>query len=49
MAASNPPEIAAVIVDVPLFPCTTETEPGEAERLKLGLAAAVTVRDTEVV
>ncbi len=28
---------ALVIVDVPLLPCTTETEVGEAERLKLGV------------
>ena len=26
-----------MIVEVPLLPCTTETEPGEADRLKLGL------------
>jgi hypothetical protein len=36
-AASNPPETAEVIVDVPLPPCTTETEAGEAESVKLGL------------
>jgi len=36
IAALNPPDMDAVIVDVPLFPCTTETEPGEAERLKFG-------------
>lgn len=36
-AASNPPEIAVVIVDVPLLPCTTETEVGEAEIVKLGV------------
>jgi hypothetical protein len=36
IAELNPPDTEAVIVDVPLFPCTTETEPGEAERLKLG-------------
>jgi len=36
IAALNAPDMDAVIVEVPLFPCTTETEPGEAERLKLG-------------
>ena len=36
IAALNPPDMEAVIVDVPLFPRTTETEPGEAERLKFG-------------
>ena len=36
IAASNPPDMEAVIVDVPLFPCTTETEPGEEERLRFG-------------
>ena len=36
IAASKPPEIAVVIVDVPLLPCTTETEAGEAEMVKLG-------------
>lgn len=37
MAASKPPETAVVIVDVPLLPCTTETEVGEAEMVKLGV------------
>ncbi len=36
-----------VIVDEPLLPCTTETEVGEAEIVKLG--AAVTVSETVVV
>ena len=36
IAESNPPETAVVIVDVPLLPCTTETEAGEAETVKLG-------------
>ena len=35
-AASKPPEMAVVIVDVPLLPCTTETAVGEAEMVKLG-------------
>ena len=34
---SKPPEMLLVIVDVPLPPCTTETEVGEAERVKLGV------------
>lgn len=36
-AELKPPETELVIVEVPLLPCTTETEPGEADRLKLGL------------
>lgn len=36
IAELNPPETAVVIVDVPLLPCTTETEVGEAEMVKLG-------------
>lgn len=49
IAELNPPEMAVVIVDVPLLPCTTETDVGEAEMVKLGLAVAVTVSETEVV
>ena len=37
IAESKPPETAVVIVDVPLLPCTTETEVGEAEMVKLGV------------
>lgn len=37
MAASKPPETEVVTVDVPLLPCTTETEVGEAEMVKLGV------------
>jgi hypothetical protein len=37
------------MVEVPLLPCTTETEVGEAEIVKLGLAVAVTVNETVVV
>ncbi len=48
-AESKPPETVVVIVDVPLLPCTTETEVGEAEIVKLGLAVAVTVSETLVV
>jgi hypothetical protein len=36
IAESKPPEITVVIVEVPLLPCTTETEVGEAEMVKLG-------------
>ena len=49
IAELKPPETMVVIVDVPLLPCTTETEVGEAEMVKLGLATAVTVRETLVV
>jgi hypothetical protein len=35
---SKPPETAVVIVDVPLVPCTTETEVGAAEMEKVGFA-----------
>lgn len=37
MAELKPPETAVVIVEVPLLPWTTETDPGEAEMVKLGL------------
>lgn len=36
IAESKPPETAVVIVDAPLLPCTTETEAGEAEIVKVG-------------
>ena len=36
IAASKPPETAVLIVEVPLLPCTTETEVGEAEIVKFG-------------
>ena len=49
IAELKPPETAVVIVDVPLLPSTTETEVGEAEMVKAGLAVAVTVSETEVV
>jgi hypothetical protein len=44
IALLKPPLTAVVMVEVPWFPCTTLTEPGDAEMLKLG--AAVTVRVT---
>lgn len=37
IAESNPPNTAVVIVDEPLPPCATDTEPGEAEMVKLGV------------
>ncbi len=36
-AALNPFDTVVVIVDAPLPPCTTETEPGDAEIAKLGV------------
>jgi len=49
IAESKPPETVVEIVDVPLLPSSTETEVGEAEMLKLGLATVVTVSETVVV
>jgi len=37
IAESNPPETAVVMVEVPLLPCTTETEVGEADMVKAGV------------
>jgi hypothetical protein len=48
IAELNPPETVVVIVDVPLLPGATETEVGEAEMVKLGVAEAVTVSVTVV-
>jgi len=42
IAESKPFTTVLVIVDVPVLPCTTETELGEAERLKLGVVDAPT-------
>ena len=36
-AELNPPEIAVVIVDVPLLPAATETAAGDAEIVKAGV------------
>src|ERR1700690_2103220 len=44
IAELKPPATAVVMVEVPLLPCTTDTEDGEAVMLKLG--AAVTGRET---
>jgi hypothetical protein len=38
MAELKPPLTVVVIVDCPELPCATETEPGDAEMLKLGAA-----------
>jgi hypothetical protein len=48
IAELKPPETAVVIFDVPLLPCTTDTEVGAAEMVKLGPAVAVTVSETVV-
>jgi hypothetical protein len=48
-AELNPPETVLVIVEVPELPLDTVTEVGEALRVKLALAGAVTVRVTVVV
>jgi hypothetical protein len=48
-AELKPPVTALVIVEVPELPCTTETEAGDADRLKPGGTGAVTVRETVAV
>jgi hypothetical protein len=47
IALLKPPLTAVVMVEVPWLPCTTLSEAGEAERVKLG--AAVTVKFTVAV
>jgi len=49
IAELKPPVTALVIVELPELPCTTETEAGDADRVKPGGTGAVTVRDTVVV
>ena len=44
-----PPETAAVMVDVPLDPCCTVTEPGLAVSVKLGVEPEDTVSEIGVV
>jgi hypothetical protein len=44
-AESKPPETAVVIVELPLAPCATETDVGEAESVNAGTGAEVTVRE----
>ena len=45
-AELKPPVTELVIVDVPELPSATDTEVGDAEMLKPGAAAAVTVSET---
>lgn len=47
-AELNPPDMATPIVEVPLFPTPTDSEAGDAEMVKLGAAAGVTVNVTVV-
>src|SRR5947209_7696982 len=49
MALLKPPETVVETVDVPELPCWTDTDVGEAAIVKFGEAAAVTVKETEVV
>jgi hypothetical protein len=49
VAESNPPVLVTVIVLVPLAPCATLTEAGDALTLKLGDDEAFTVSETVVV
>jgi hypothetical protein len=49
VAELNPPVLVMVIVLVPLVPCVTVRDAGEAPMLKLGDEAAFTVRATVVV
>lgn len=48
-AESKPPETAVVIVELPLPPCATETEVGEAATVKAATGAEVTVREMAAV
>jgi hypothetical protein len=36
-AESKPPDTVLVMVEVPELPCTTDTEPGEADKLNPGV------------
>ena len=45
IAALNPPETAVVMVALPVLPSATESEVGEADSVKAGVAAAVTVSE----
>lgn len=49
VAELKPPVLVMVIVFVPLFPCVTVTDAGEALTLKFGDDAAFTVSETVVV
>src|SRR5260370_907940 len=48
MALLKPPETAVVTVAVPVDPCTTETEPGDAEIVKSGVVTTDGVTETQV-
>lgn len=48
-AELNPPLTVVEIVELPLLPCATETELGEAEIVNAGVGAVVTVSVTVVV
>ena len=45
-AELKPPETDVLMEEVPLLPCTTETDVGEAASVKAGAPAAVTVSET---
>ena len=45
IAELKPPETAVVMVEVPLLPCATETDVGEAVSVKALTGAEVTVRE----
>jgi hypothetical protein len=47
-AELKPPEMATVTVDEPLLPSATDSEAGDAEMVKLGVAAGFTVNVTVV-
>src|SRR5258708_1941700 len=47
MALLKPPETVVVTVVVPVEPCTTETEPGEAEIVKSGVTVTVGVAELQ--
>jgi hypothetical protein len=49
VAESNPPALVTVIVLVPLLPCVTVTDEGDALTLKLGEVEEFTVSETVVV
>lgn len=40
-ALLNPPETAVVMVEVPVLPCATDTDDGEAEMVKDGVCVPV--------
>jgi hypothetical protein len=45
IAESKPPETAVVMVELPLAPCATETDVGEAASVKAGTGVEVTVSE----